>query len=175
MRFVFFDYPKQVGLIAITSLCIALISGCGYQLRGGTSTPISSQKPITTPVRVSLDASVEPALSQSLNHQLLLLGYTQLPSSQNPDIYIKNLQLRRYELVGVLTEVRLVAAADVSYRTASGIVHHQVQSTRSYQYNEAAVGTTDSESGNTKTILYNDLARRIGEQYDSLNQNPKHP
>lgn len=166
-------------LIAILSL--GTLTACGYQLRGNTLTQVNNK---LTPIVVQMDNSVERDFQHRLSEQLHLLGYAPTnhnrpqPNTPNsdispdtsPNISINNLQLQRYTLVGVLTEVRLIASADVVYRTQTGTYQHQMQSTRSYQYNEATPASSDAQSSHTQAILYNDLARRIGEQYHTLTQ-----
>ena len=87
--------------------------------------------------------------------------------------------MQKYELVGVLTEVRLVLSADVTYQTlqtevsSTGsrmpvIVKSPVQVERSYQFNEASVSVEDQQGEHVKDWLYDALARRITDQYVAL-------
>ena len=94
-------------------------------------------------------------------------------------IRVENVQLQKYELVGVLTEVRLVLSADVTYQTLQAEVSNTgsrmpvtvkspVQVERSYQFNEASVSVEDQQGEQVKDWLYDALARRITDQYVAL-------
>ncbi|MGO1781316.1 MAG: hypothetical protein ACTHZO_03010, partial [Moraxellaceae bacterium] len=73
---------------------------------------------------------------------------------------------------GVLTEIRLVLSADVSYQTMEDdepvTLSNTIRVERSYQYNEASVSTDDQQGDQTRDWLYNSLARRITDQYVAL-------
>ena len=87
-------------------------------------------------------------------------------------IDISNVRFKRYELVGVLTEIRLVLSADVSYQTFENgkpvILKNAIQVDRSYQYNEASVSTDDQQGDQIRDWLYERLARRITDQYVAI-------
>ena len=93
-------------------------------------------------------------------------------------IDISNVRFKRYELVGVLTEIRLVLSADVSYQTFENgkpvILKNAIQVDRSYQYNEASVSTDDQQGDQIRDWLYERLARRITDQYIAISL-PKVP
>ena len=93
-------------------------------------------------------------------------------------IDISNVRFKRYELVGVLTEIRLVLSADVSYQTFENgkpvILKNAIQVDRSYQYNEASVSTDDQQGDQIRDWLYERLARRITDQYVAISL-PKVP
>ena len=93
-------------------------------------------------------------------------------------IRVENIRLKRYELVGVLTEVRLVLSADVFYETLNNTqgqpnepmtVKNQVQVERTYQFDEASVSTDDKQGKQIEEWLYRNLAQRITDQYVALN------
>lgn len=165
--------PKQL-LISLLCLSVLAMSGCGFALRGTHST--LQVAPHHANVQLFLDDNATAfALKRPLTEQLSLLGITS-QSSANDHIQIKNLRFRRYELVGTLTEVRLVLMAEVSYTLTQD---HQtttkstaIQVERSYQYNEASVATTDSQGEQVKGWLYDALASRIAEQYRTLASSP---
>ncbi len=87
-------------------------------------------------------------------------------------IKVNNVRFRRYELVGVLTEIRLVLSADVTYEvTQNGqpvTLTNLIQVERSYQFNEASVSTDDQQGDQIRDWLYNSLARRITDQYVAI-------
>ena len=87
-------------------------------------------------------------------------------------ITINNVRFKRYELVGVLTEIRLVLSADVSYQTMENgkpiTLSNPIQVERSYQYNEASVSTDDQQGDQIRDWLYDSLARRITDQYVAI-------
>jgi LPS-assembly lipoprotein len=87
-------------------------------------------------------------------------------------IKVDNLRFRRYELVGVLTEIRLVLSADVTYDTYQNgqpvTLTNPIQVERSYQYNEASVSTDDQQGDQIRDWLYDSLARRITDQYVAI-------
>lgn len=141
------------------------LSGCGYELRG------MHQNTATVPLSVSLTGG-ERTLKDALGRELAMAGFVMTPSDGEPSIEIKAVELRRYELVGVLTEIRLLLTASVTYQTPQGKQTHRVEAARSYQYNEAGLSSLDSESDQIRLELNQTLARRISEQYRSLNPNP---
>ena len=87
-------------------------------------------------------------------------------------IAVNNIRFKRYELVGVLTEIRLVISADVSYQSVENgkpvTLTNPIQVERSYQYNEASVSTDDQQGDQIRDWLYDSLARRITDQYVAI-------
>ena len=87
-------------------------------------------------------------------------------------ITVNNVRFKRYELVGVLTEIRLVMSADVSYQSVENgkpiTLTNPIQVERSYQYNEASVSTDDQQGDQIRDWLYDSLARRITDQYVAI-------
>ena len=159
----------------VTLLTAALLqTGCGFALRGTTAaTPIPLDHQ-----QVSLilqDDALTFALKRPLQQNLQLSGIQDTDDANN-HIKVQNLRFRRYELVGTLTEVRLVLMADVSYQIQhNGQTKTQttpLQVERSYQYNEASVATLDQQGDKAKAWLYDNLAQRIAEQYRLLTIRP---
>ena len=179
------------------SLCTALLtaalvgaplmlSSCGFHLRGYDS-------PMTYAVqstRLSLNDNDPTSfrLKQPLTQRLNAVGVNvvddigrQINSSDKQytsTIRVENIRLKRYELVGVLTEVRLVLSADVFYETLNNTqgqpnepmtVKNQVQVERTYQFDEASVSTDDKQGKQIEEWLYRNLAQRITDQYVALN------
>lgn len=145
-------------LSALLGVGTLTLSGCGFALRGTQALP-----PAHSSVHIVLN---DRQLKHALSQQLQLLGI-QTGETPKPAIVVKNVRLRRYELIGTLTEIRLVLMADVDYQLASP--HStSLQVERSYQYNEASVVTLDQQGQRAQQWLYDDLAKRIAEQYRVL-------
>lgn len=163
-----------------------MLSSCGFHLRGYDS-------PMTYAVqstRLSLNDNDPTSfrLKQPLTQRLNAVGINvvddigrQINSSDKQytsTIRVENIRLKRYELVGVLTEVRLVLSADVFYETLNNTqgqpnepmtVKNQVQVERTYQFDEASVSTDDKQGKQIEEWLYRNLAQRITDQYVALN------
>lgn len=156
----------------ISTLCVSVLalSGCGFALRG-TQDGLQVAKQYQTVQVSAVDTAEAFALKQPLIKHLNVRGITQSSSANN--IHLSNVRFRRYELVGTLTEVRLVLLADVSYELNGQKHSHSLQVERSYQYNEASVVPVDGQGDKAKTWLYDNLAERIAEQYRSLAQTTK--
>lgn len=166
------------------------LSGCGFQLRG-YETPMLLDV-AKTAVIIEDDRTSFP-LKLPLTQRLKTLG-AEVMSNMTLDevarnnrqahaepiavIDISNVRFKRYELVGVLTEIRLVLSADVSYQTFENgkpvILKNAIQVDRSYQYNEASVSTDDQQGDQIRDWLYERLARRITDQYVAISL-PKVP
>lgn len=158
----------RFGIAGILVIGTLTLTACGFTLRG---TAASTLNKASIPVKLVVpnDANAV-ALKHTLAQQLQLVGIEPTETSAQ-QITISNLQIRRYELIGTLTEVRLVLMADVSYQLSpqrTQTVSLQVE--RSYQHNEASVVTLDQQGNKAQMWLYDDLARRIAEQYRALIQ-----
>ena len=177
--------PMMTVLGATTAL-----SGCGFQLRG-YETPMLLDV-AKTAVIIEDDRTSFP-LKLPLTQRLKTLGAEVMSNMTLDDVArnnrqahaepiaiidISNVRFKRYELVGVLTEIRLVLSADVSYQTFENgkpvILKNAIQVDRSYQYNEASVSTDDQQGDQIRDWLYERLARRITDQYIAISL-PKVP
>ncbi|UNU72923.1 hypothetical protein LU293_07480 [Moraxella nasovis] len=164
---------KKPLTLALVVLATSL-SACGFTLRG------SNHHHVITPTNPSTAVVLEDnqnnplalALNKPLAKHLQLLGIKEHSESNNT-IKISNVRLHRYDLVGTLTEVRLVLMADVSYTIDKATYRTPIQVEQSYQYNEASVITLDQQGEKTKTWLYERLAERIAEQYYARINYPK--
>lgn len=154
---------KQALALALVMATATSLSACGFALRGTQNSVSASPMHATTSIKLA-DNQEALALKQPLTKQLQLLGITSQDTAAN-SIKVDNLRFRRYELVGTLTEVRLVLMADVSYVIGNQTHKHPIQVEQSYQYNEASVITLDQQGEKTKQWLYEHLAQRIAEQY----------
>lgn len=141
------------------------ITACGFALRG------SNHALFATPTSVKLtlpDDVGSLALKHALDQHLRLMG-AQPDDAADKQIVVSNLSLRRYELVGTLTEVRLVLMADVGYHLSPKSVQNvSLQVERNYQYNEASVVALDQQGNKAQAWLYDDLAKHIAEQYRAI-------
>lgn len=162
-----------------------LLTGCGFHLRG-LETPMSYVVS-STALHLPDDSSsfyLKQPLKQSLNavgvNVVDDIGRQINDSNQQytAAITVDNIRFKKYELVGVLTEVRLVLSADVTYQTLSNIegkigkpitVKNPIQVERSYQFNEATVSVEDQQGEQIRDWLYDSLAKRIADQYVALN------
>lgn len=184
--------PNKRGALCTALLTASLVatplmlSSCGFHLRGYDS-PITYMAQTTS---LSLDDNDPTSfrLKQPLTERLNAVGVKvvdsigrQINSSDKQytsSIRVENVKLKRYELVGVLTEVRLVLSADVFYETLNNdqgqtnepiTVKNQVQVERTYQFDEASVSTDDKQGKQIEEWLYRNLAQRITDQYVALN------
>ena len=160
------------------------LSGCGFQLRG-YDTPILLNDSKTAVIIE--DNRTSFPLKLPLTRRLTTLGVDVIDNMTVDDVIrsnqqagakpiaaidISNVRFKRYELVGVLTEIRLVLSADVSYQTIENgkpvTLTNPIQVERSYQYNEASVSTDDQQGDQIRDWLYDSLARRITDQYVAI-------
>lgn len=187
---------KKIGAMLLTALPIfavfgttTLLTGCGFHLRGyDTPLRFDSAKtaliiednrtsfPLKLPLTRRLEAlGVDVVDSVSLdiidNNQTDSTA-SRINTEQVATIAVNNVRFKRYELVGVLTEIRLVLSADVTYETVQNgqpvTLTNPIQVERSYQYNEASVSTDDQQGTQIRDWLYNSLARRITDQYVAI-------
>lgn len=153
--------PKQFFSVL---LLVLSLTGCGFALRGvGQTTPIA---PTHQSVQVLSEQTADAlALKSRLIKQLQMQGIT--IANTNNQLTLKNVHHRRYELVGILTEVRLVMTADVEYRIGEKMYLYPIQTEHSYQHNEAGVAS-DVQGDKAKLWLYDNLSKQIAEQYRAL-------
>ncbi|WP_367106773.1 hypothetical protein [uncultured Psychrobacter sp.] len=190
-------FGQKAAMALLTSLPIiavlgstTILSSCGFHLRGydapmrfdiaKTAVVIEDERisfPLKLPLTRRLEALgievvdgmslIENADNAQLNGTIADEG-----SEQIAVINVNNVRFRRYELVGVLTEIRLVLSADVSYETIENgrpvTLTNPIQVERSYQYNEASVSTDDQQGSQIRDWLYDSLARRITDQYVAI-------
>jgi LPS-assembly lipoprotein len=169
--------PMLTVIGAATSL-----SGCSFHLRG-YDTPLRFD--VAKTVIVLEDNRTSFPLKLPLTRRLEALGVDVVDSmtlienasndgaaEQIATITVNNVRFKRYELVGVLTEIRLVLSADVTYQTMQDgqpvTLTNPIQVERSYQYNEASVSTDDQQGSQIRDWLYDSLARRITDQYVAI-------
>ena len=83
-----------------------------------------------------------------------------------------NIRLDTYQLRGILTEIRMVMSADVSYSVQqNGVWQNKTQTLqvqRSYQYDQASVATDNPQADQIRAWLADNLAQRIADQYVAL-------
>ena len=179
--------------ILVTSVPLAavigtasLLSGCGFHLRGydapirfdvaKTAIILDDDRtsfPLKLPLSRRLEAlGVDVVDSMSIIESTSNRIITNSAAEPIATIKVDNLRFKRYELVGVLTEIRLVLSADVTYNTYQNgqpvTLTNPIQVERSYQYNEASVSTDDQQGGQIRDWLYDSLTRRITDQYVAI-------
>ncbi|AAZ18436.1 hypothetical protein Psyc_0575 [Psychrobacter arcticus 273-4] len=162
----------------------ASLSGCGFQLRGYDAPMLSN---VAKTAVITEDNRTAFPLKLPLTKRLEALGVDVITNMTLADvannnqqvgaetiaaITVNNVRFKRYELVGVLTEIRLVISADVSYQSMDNgkpvTLTNPIQVERSYQYNEASVSTDDQQGDQIREWLYDSLARRITDQYVAI-------
>ena len=162
----------------------ASLSGCGFQLRGydapmlfdvAKTAVIIEDNRTAFPLKLPLTKRLE-ALGVDVITNMTLTDVASNNQNVGAEtiaaITVNNVRFKRYELVGVLTEIRLVISADVSYQSIDNgkpvTLSNPIQVERSYQYNEASVSTDDQQGDQIREWLYYSLARRITDQYVAI-------
>ena len=162
----------------------ASLSGCGFQLRGynapmlfdvAKTAVIIEDNRTAFPLKLPLTKRLE-ALGVDVITNMTLADIASNNQNVGAEtiaaITVNNVRFKRYELVGVLTEIRLVISADVSYQSIDNgkpvTLSNPIQVERSYQYNEASVSTDDQQGDQIREWLYDSLARRITDQYVAI-------
>ncbi|WP_227430055.1 hypothetical protein [Psychrobacter sp. I-STPA6b] len=169
-----------LALLSVMSVAtVTLVTGCGFHLRGYDA-PMNME---VKHVAIKLDDSRNAfTLKQPLIQQLESVGINvvddiekQIHQSHHlniASITVSNIRFKRYELVGVVTEIRLLLAADVTYQTLQGgkpiQVSNPIEVERSYQFNKASVSVEDQQGEQIRDWLYDTLAQRITNQYVAL-------
>ncbi len=150
------------------------MTACGFHLRG-YQTPMSQNIPNTTLIFSNSRADI--ALKNALNDKFSLLAIktttdNNTPNNQTPSIEVKNIRLQNFQLRGVLTEIRMVMSADVTYHILQNgkIINktNTIQVQRSYQYDQASVNIDNPQADQIQNWLYDNLAERIADQYMAL-------
>jgi len=191
------SHAKKIATVLLTTLpmfavlgATTALTGCGFQLRG-YDTPmhfdiaktaiIIEDNRTSFPLKLPLTRRLE-ALGVDVVDSMALIENTNDNTVNNTvdnkyadkiaTITVNNVRFKSYELVGVLTEIRLVLSANVTYQTMRNgqpvTLTNPIQVERSYQYNEASVSTDDLQGTQISDWLYESLARRITDQYVAI-------
>ena len=170
----------------------SILTGCGFHLRGysaplkfdvAKAVVIVEDNRISFPLKLPLTRRLEALGIDVVDSMALIENVTNnsnngVPAEKIASVTVNNVRFKRYELVGVLTEIRLVLSADVTYQTFQNgqpvTLTNPIQVERSYQYNEASVSTDDQQGSQIRDWLYDSLARRITDQYVAISL-PKVP
>ena len=176
-----FVWLALTGVLAATSL-----SGCGFQLRGYHNTErLKMVRSLPATQLIFGNAPEDVAVKNALKHQFALMTLPTVdgPTLTNnsavlvdtkgqPTIQVRNIQLQTYRLRGLLTEIRMVMSAEVTYQLqqngAPKIIKNTIQVQRSYQYDQANVATDNPQAEQIKVWLYDNIAQRVAEQYLAL-------
>ena len=176
-----FVWLALTGVLAATSL-----SGCGFQLRGYHNTErLKMVRSLPATQLVFGNAPEDVAVKNALKHQFALMTLPTVdgPTLTNnsavlvdtkgqPTIQVRNIQMQTYRLRGLLTEIRMVMSAEVTYQLqqngAPKIIKNTIQVQRSYQYDQANVATDNPQAEQIKVWLYDNIAQRVAEQYLAL-------
>lgn len=177
---------RQLFLSTVLVVLFTLVlSGCGFALRGYHNQQM--QLPATAPTVVVDAVTAEAAVLKTQLQQQLNQLYKKQPEpsaitllAPSNTIELNRVTLNRYELLGIITEVRLVLTAEVTYQfiiqtgTQTGqakTLTKQLQVQRSYQYSKATVNADNPQEEIVEKWLYEALAAQINEQYLVLTQN----
>ena len=158
---------------------VTAMSGCGFHLRG-YDTPMQFE--VKNVILRLNDDRTSFALKLPLTHQLESVGVHVVDDigkkinsanhTTTATISIDNVHFKKYELVGILTEIRYLLSADVTYQlTINGeevVISNPIQVERSYQYNKASVNVEDQQGAQIRDWLYEHLAQQIADQYIAL-------
>ena len=160
------------------------LSGCGFQLRGydtpmlfgvAKTAVIIEDNRTSFPLKLPLTRRLETLSVNVIDNMTtadVVSNNQRAGAEPIAAIDISNVRFKRYELVGVLTEIRLVLSANVSYQTIENgkpvTLSNPIQVERSYQYNDASVSTDDQQGDQVRDWLYDSLARRITDQYVAI-------
>lgn len=176
-------YLAMVGILTATTF-----SGCGFQLRGyHNSERQQLLRHLPATQLVFGDSAADIAVKNALKHQFELMTLPTVdaptPSTiglsamaavpyQQPTISVSNIRLQTYRLRGLLTEIRMVMSADVTYHLQQSgkpqTITNTIQVQRSYQYDQASVATDNPQAEQIKVWLYDNLAQRIADQHLAL-------
>ncbi|MFW2176362.1 MULTISPECIES: hypothetical protein [unclassified Moraxella] len=187
------NMKKILLAVVVPTLCLSQLTACGFALRGyqntsQTGTSQTQQRPVTQLAFGNSveDIAVKNALIKQFD-QLSIKTHDTAPvdplkpkntptatTLSTPYIQVKNIRLQTYRLRGILTEIRMVMSADVSYQIKDSTgnpknITNNIQVQRSYQYDQATVATDNPQSEQIKVWLYDNLAQRIADQYVALN------
>ena len=170
-------------MVAVLGAGVSL-SGCGFQLRGydapmlfdvAKTAVIIEDNRTSFPLKLPLVSRLKALGVEVIDNMALadvVSNNQKVGAEPIASITVNNVRFKRYELVGVLTEIRLVMSADVSYKTTVNgqpvTLTNPIQVERSYQYNEASVSTDDQQGDQIRDWLYDSLARRITDQYVAI-------
>ena len=163
---------------------LTTLTSCGFHLRGYETAMTYAVG--STVLQLNSDP-VSFALKYPLNRKLDAVGIqvvddigreiNSIDERYTGTIKVDNVRFRKYELVGVLTEIRLVLSADVTYQTLDNsigqvgspiTVTNPIVVERSYQFDEASVSVDDMQGDEVREWLYEDLSQRIVDQYVAL-------
>ena len=167
--------------IILSSVLLSQLPACGFHLRG-YDTPMSQNIPTTELIFKNSpeDYAVKNALKKQLEQLSIKTQDTILPNDKSvtiqatspASIEVKNIRLQNYQLRGILTEIRMVLSADVTYRAIENgqprTLTNTIQVQRSYQYDQGVVATDNPQAEQIKVWLYENLAQRIADQYMAL-------
>lgn len=167
--------------ILLSSVLLSQLPACGFHLRG-YDVPMSQNIPTTelifknSPEDYAVKNALKKQLDQlSIKTQDTILQNNTTTKSQPTlpaSIEVKNIRLQNYQLRGILTEIRMVLSADVTYRAIENgqprTLTNTIQVQRSYQYDQGVVATDNPQAEQIKVWLYDNLAQRIADQYLAL-------
>lgn len=161
---------KKFSYLLVIVLLIGQLSGCGFTLRGYHEPIANINQHIGLKFGNELtDITLKNILKEKFQ-QLTILNVSD--SYENANIQVKNIELQKFQLVGILTEIRMVMSADVSFSVLQDgkVIQktQRIQAQRSYQYDQASVNIDNPQAEQIQHWLYDNLAQQIADQYFAL-------
>lgn len=161
---------KKFSYLLVIVLLIGQLSGCGFTLRGYHEPIANINQHIGLKFGNELtDITLKNILKEKFQ-QLTILNVSD--SYENANIQVKNIELQKFQLVGILTEIRMVMSADVSFSVLQDgkVIQkiQRIQAQRSYQYDQASVNIDNPQAEQIQHWLYDNLAQQIADQYIAL-------
>lgn len=161
---------KKFSYLLVIVLLIGQLSGCGFTLRGYHEPIANINQHIGLKFGNELtDITLKNILKEKFQ-QLTILNVSD--SYENANIQVKNIELQKFQLVGILTEIRMVMLADVSFSVLQDgkVIQktQRIQAQRSYQYDQASVNIDNPQAEQIQHWLYDNLAQQIADQYIAL-------
>lgn len=161
---------KKFSYLLVIVLLIGQLSGCGFTLRGYHEPIANINQHIGLKFGNELtDITLKNILKEKFQ-QLTILNVGD--SHENANIQVKNIELQKFQLVGILTEIRMVMLADVSFSVLQDgqVIQktQRIQAQRSYQYDQASVNIDNPQAEQIQHWLYDNLAQQIADQYIAL-------
>lgn len=161
---------KKSVFIALFAIFTTQMTGCGFTLRGYDNQIVQTNQTIGLNFGNNLaDIQLKNAVKEKLNQ---LSIKTISDTGNTAHIQVKNIELQQFQLRGVLTEIRMVMSADVSYHLIKDgktiEKSNRLQAQRSYQYDQASVNIDNPQADQIQNWLYDNLAQQIADQYITL-------
>lgn len=167
---------SAICLALLTLLASTALSGCGFALRGYDKEVLDN----TLAVLEVENGTANRELIKQTTLKLLVLGAqvesdynklnklsrpnTQSNVNQRVSIKVSQVQRRKIELVGTLSEVQLLLSAHVAIMDSTHELIRDISVQRTYQYDAATVNTENQQQDIIIQRMNEELAARIARQ-----------